>query len=39
MLSVDQFVSVPAAMASFLIALQVSGVGIFRAAPLQTASQ
>ena len=42
MLSVDQFlrfISVPAVMAAFLIASQVSGAGIFRPAPVQVASR
>ena len=42
MLSVDQFlrlISVPAVMAAFLIASQISGAGIFHAAPVQIASQ
>jgi len=40
MLSVDQIlrlISVPAVVAAFLIASQVSGAGIFRAAQVQTA--
>lgn len=42
MLSVDQFlrfISVPAVMAAFLIASQVSGAGIFQSARVQIASQ
>jgi hypothetical protein len=42
MLSVDQFlrfISVPAIMAAFLIASQVSGAGIFHSTPMQMASQ
>jgi len=42
MLSVDQFlrfISVPAVMAAFLIASQVSGTGIFHSAPVQIASR
>jgi hypothetical protein len=42
MLSVDQFlrfISVPAVIAAFLIASQVSGAEIFRSAPVQTVSQ
>jgi hypothetical protein len=42
MLSVDQFlrlISVPAVVAAFLIASQVSGAGIFHAQPAQLASQ
>jgi hypothetical protein len=42
MLSVDQFlrlVSVPAVVAAFLIAAQVSGAGIFHSAPTQITSQ
>jgi len=42
MLSVDQFlrfISVPAVMAAFLVASQVSGAGIFPSAPVQSASQ
>jgi hypothetical protein len=42
MLSVDQFlrfISVPAVMAAFLIASQVSGAGIFQSVPVQVASQ
>jgi hypothetical protein len=38
MLSVDQFlrlISVPAVVAAFLIASQVSGAGIFRSSPVQ----
>ena len=41
MLSVDQFlrlISVPAVVAAFLIASQVSGAGIFHPAPAQLAS-
>jgi hypothetical protein len=42
MLSVDQFlrlISVPAVVAAFLIASQVSGAGVFRSQPTQLASQ
>jgi hypothetical protein len=42
MISVDQFlrlISVPAVVAAFLIASQVSGAGVFRSAPSQLASQ
>jgi hypothetical protein len=42
MLSVDQFlrlISVPAVVAAFLIASQVSGAGIFRSSPPQYASE
>jgi len=42
MLSIDQFlrfVSVPAVMAAFLIASQVSGVGIFHPKPMYLASE
>jgi hypothetical protein len=42
MLSVDQFlrlISVPAVVAAFLIASQVSGAGIFRTAHPQITSQ
>jgi hypothetical protein len=42
MLSVDQFlrlISVPAVVAAFLIASQVSGAGIFHQVPAQLASQ
>jgi hypothetical protein len=42
MLSVDQFlrlISVPAVVAAFLIASQVSGVGIFHSAQAQISSQ
>jgi hypothetical protein len=42
MLSVDQFlrlISVPAVIAAFLIASQVSGAGIFRSAHVQMASE
>ena len=42
MLSVDQFlrlISVPALVAAFLIASQVSGSGLFRATPSQIASE
>ena len=42
MLSVDQFlrfISVPAVMAAFLIASQVSGAEIFRSAPVHIASR
>jgi hypothetical protein len=42
MLSVDQFlrlISVPAVVAAFLIASQVSGAGLFHAPPAQLASQ
>jgi hypothetical protein len=42
MLSVDQFlrlISVPAVIAAFLIASQVSGAGIFHSAPSQYASK
>ena len=42
MLSVDQFlrlISLPAVVAAFLIASQVSGAGIFRAAPVQITGQ
>lgn len=41
MLSVDQFlrlISVPAVIAAFLIASQVSGAGIFHSAPARLAS-
>jgi hypothetical protein len=42
MLSIDQFlrfVSVPAVVAAFLIASQVSGAGVFHASPLHFASE
>jgi hypothetical protein len=42
MISVDQFlrlISVPAVVAAFLIASQVSGAGVFHAPPAQLASQ
>jgi hypothetical protein len=42
MLSVDQFlrlVSVPAVVAAFLIASQVSGAGVFHSLPAQLVSQ
>jgi hypothetical protein len=42
MLSIDQFlrfISVPAVMAAFLIASQVSGVGIFPSHPTHLASE
>jgi hypothetical protein len=42
MLSVDQFlrlISVPAVVAAFLIASQVSGAGIFHHPPAQLASE
>jgi len=42
MLSIDQFlrfISVPAVMAAFLIASQVSGVGIFHSQPTHLASE
>jgi hypothetical protein len=42
MLSVDQFlrlISVPALVAAFLIASQVSGAGIFHTAPPQVTGQ
>ena len=42
MLSIDQFlrfISVPAVMAAFLIASQVSGAGIFRSKPMYLASE
>jgi hypothetical protein len=42
MLSVDQFlrlISVPAVVAAFLIASQVSGAGIFHSQPQQLVSQ
>jgi hypothetical protein len=42
MLSVDQFlrlISVPAVVAAFLIASQVSGAGIFHSSPAQAASE
>lgn len=42
MLSMDQFlrfISVPAVVAAFLIASQVSGAGIFHSTPVQIASQ
>jgi hypothetical protein len=42
MLSVDQFlrlISVPAVVAAFLIASQVSGAGIFRSVSTQMASE
>jgi hypothetical protein len=42
MLSVDQFlrfISVPAVVAAFLIASQISGAGIFHPAPVQVVSQ
>jgi hypothetical protein len=42
MLSIDQFlrlISVPAVVAAFLIASQVSGAGIFRSTPMHLASE
>ncbi len=42
MLSIDQFlrfISVPAVMAAFVIASQVSGAGIFHAAPMHLAGE
>ena len=42
MLSVDQFlrlISVPAVVAAFLIASQVSGAGVFHSAPAELASE
>jgi len=42
MISVDQFlrlISVPAVVAAFLIASQVSGAGVVHTAPTQLASQ
>jgi len=42
MLSVDQFlrfVSVPAVMAAFLIASQISGAGVFHSTPMHRASE
>jgi len=42
MLSVDQFlrlITVPAVVAAFLIASQVSGAGVFRTQPTQLTSQ
>jgi hypothetical protein len=42
MLSIDQFlrlISVPAVMVAFLIASQVSGVGIFQSTPIHLASE
>jgi hypothetical protein len=42
MLSIDQFlrfISVPAVMAAFLIASQVSGAGIFQSSPTHLASE
>jgi hypothetical protein len=42
MLSIDQFlrfISVPAVMAAFLIASQVSGAGIFRSTPMHLVSE
>jgi hypothetical protein len=42
MLSVDQFLrlmSLPAVVAAFLIASQISGAGIFRPAQVHTASE
>jgi hypothetical protein len=42
MISVDQFlrlISVPAVVAAFLIASQVSGAGIFHSQPAQVASE
>ena len=42
MLSVDQFlrlISLPAVVAAFLIATQISGAGIFRPAQLQMVSE
>jgi hypothetical protein len=42
MLSVDQFlrlISVPAVIAAFLIASQVSGAGVFHSTPSQYASK
>jgi hypothetical protein len=42
MLSVDQFlrlISVPAVVAAFLIASQVSGAGVFHVSPTQYTSQ
>jgi hypothetical protein len=42
MLSVDQFlrfISVPAVVAAFLIASQISGAGIFHSTPVQLVSE
>jgi hypothetical protein len=42
MLSIDQFlrfISVPAVLAAFLIASQVSGAGIYQASPMHFASK
>ena len=42
MLSIDQFlrfISVPAVMAAFLIASQVSGAGFFQSRPIYVASE
>jgi hypothetical protein len=42
MLSIDQFlrfISVPAVMAAFLIASQISGAGIFHNAPMHLGSE
>jgi hypothetical protein len=42
MLSIDQFlrfISLPAVIAAFLIASQVSGAGIFQASPMHFASE
>lgn len=42
MLTVDQvlrFISVPAVVAAFLIASQISGAGIFHSPPVQVASR
>jgi hypothetical protein len=42
MLSIDQFlrfISVPAVMVAFLIASQVSGAGIFHAAPIHLGTE
>jgi hypothetical protein len=42
LLSIDQFlrsISVPAVVAPFLIASQISGAGIFRAQPMHLASE
>jgi len=42
MLSIDQFlrfVSVPAVMAAFLIASQVSGAGVFQSTPIYLANK
>jgi hypothetical protein len=42
MLSVDQFlrlISIPAVVAAFLIASQISGAGVFRSSQVQMASE